>query len=441
MYIRKKRAFRDLVGLLRSIENDPEDIESIRQVNHRLIQLVLGVEEAIGRHRASKKDLRKRLRSERPSKVEANELRRRIKRIDGYIKAQQDQMYVWKCFGDSLAFAFLDPFSIKHMFFDTADYKMKQDAGTLGGKEGLTAEIDVLEDALDNRVPAVLCDLTNTLRFGDICLLGASDPFPIEVKTNPRLNQRGKRQKAKLDELHSFLEQDNAIDFRGHEGKTIRVNSGELSYHSEALNSTISRSYLEGFATCSPEDGFCIVCIKTEYLSNKSKIGEIFDSLDLDTPEVFNLNHFKNERSWAFYLPFMLTIRDPEHVLDFLEGRIYILVFIEGRALTKRFEQDGWEVRYRADAEYAIQCLHSETGAYYGVSSSFIARAAFELLSFDSIVSTQRVTPALLQEMSEQATNEIEPMAFRQRLIDKFGEGDEWIERILSAQINFSGDR
>ncbi len=49
-------------------------------------------------------------------------------------------MYVWKCFGDSVAFAYLDPFSIKHMFFDTVDYGVKQDAGALSGKSGITAE-------------------------------------------------------------------------------------------------------------------------------------------------------------------------------------------------------------------------------------------------------------------------------------------------------------
>lgn len=119
-----------------------------------MLALILAVEEAISRHRASKKELRKRLKSERPSKVEANVLRRRIKRTDGYIKAQQDQMYVWKCFGDSVAFAFLDPLSIKHMFFDSNDYEVKQDAGYLSGKRGIAAEVSVLEDALNHSDPA-----------------------------------------------------------------------------------------------------------------------------------------------------------------------------------------------------------------------------------------------------------------------------------------------
>ena len=104
---------------------------------------------AIARHRASQKELRKRLKSERPSKVEANELRRRIKRTDGYIKAQQDQCTFGNALENPVAFAYLDPcLSIKHMFFDTADYEVKQDAGSLSGKSGITAEISVLETPL-----------------------------------------------------------------------------------------------------------------------------------------------------------------------------------------------------------------------------------------------------------------------------------------------------
>lgn len=440
MYIRKRRAFRELVGLLRTIEADRDDIGSVRELNLRLIELLLACEKAIARHKESKKELRKRLKNERPAKAEAVQLRRKIKLTDSYIRAQEDQRYVWKCFGDALAFTYLDPLSIKHMFFDISDYEVKQDAGQLGGKRGLAAEQNVLQDALDHGVPAVLCDLTNTLRFGDICLLGASDPFPIEVKTSPGLNQRGKRQQAKLEALYSFLDEDNAIDFRGFKGPTSRVVSGELNYHVEAVNAVIADAQAKSFSTSTPEDGFNIVCIKTENMPDKVKVDEIFEAIDMDAPEVFDLNHFKNGHGWAFYVPFLLTIRDPEHILNFLEGRIYILVFIEGKVLARRFEQDGWEVRYRPNEQYSIQCLHGETGAYYGVSSQFIARAAFEMLSFDSIVSTQKVMPTHVLDIAEHATNGIEAEEFRERLVENLGDDDEWVERILSAQVQASRD-
>ncbi|WP_143524431.1 hypothetical protein [Phaeovulum vinaykumarii] len=108
--------------------------------------------------------------------------------------------------------------------------------------------------------------------------------------------------------------------------------------------------------------------------------------------------------------------------------------------LARRFEQDGWEVRYRPNEQYSIQCLHSETGAYYGVSSQFIARAAFEMLSFDSIVSTQNVMPNHLQDIAEHARSGIEAAEFRERLVETLGEDDEWVERIISAQVRARSD-
>lgn len=434
MYIRRKRAFRELVGLLRRIEADPDDIQAVRELNLRLVDLVKNVEQSIAGHMASKKELRRRLKVERPSKVEASELRRKIKLVDGYIRAQKDQIYVWKCFGDSLAFIFVDPFSIKQMFFDTAEYQVKQDSGSMSGKSGLVAELSVLEGALTHGVPAVLCDLTNTLRYGDVCLLGASDPHPIEVKATSRLNQRGKRQKAKLEKLHEFLENDKADNFRGLRGTTKRVASDVLHYHDQELNCSIIRAQSEGYAICTPEDGFSFVCINTKFPPEKRRTEEIFSKLKLESPDAFDLNEFKNGHAWAFYLPFLLTIRDPEHILGFLEGRIYILVFLEGKMLARRFEQDGWEVRYKPGDQYPIQCLHSETGAYYGVSSQFMARAAFEFLSFDAIVSLKRLMPANLKEIAEKAMNAVDASEFRERLTEQLGEDDEWIERILSAQ-------
>jgi hypothetical protein len=41
-------------------------------------------------------------------------------------------------------------------------------------------------------VPALLVDLTNTIRHGDICLMGESDPCLIEMKASKNLDSRGK---------------------------------------------------------------------------------------------------------------------------------------------------------------------------------------------------------------------------------------------------------
>ncbi|KJZ20635.1 hypothetical protein [Loktanella sp. S4079] len=432
MYIRKRKAFIELLNLVRNIEDNPDDIEAVRQVNEKLIALLTSAETAIAQHGESKKSLIEQLKTQRLPKAETKKIRSKLKRVDGYIKAQRDQIFVWKSIGDALAFVYLDPFAIKHMFFDTEDYKVRQDAGALLGKKGLEAELQVLNDALDNNVPAILCDLTNTLRFGDICLLGNSDPYPIEIKTSSRLNQRGLRQKAKLEKLHSFLDTNSADDFRGFSGQTSRIASSTPSYHRDVINEAIGNALERGYVTITPEDGLSFLVMRTDSCPN-----EVFAGLDLETPEIFDLNHFKNGHAWAAYLPFILSIREPDHLLGFLEGRIYILAFIEGHKLASRFEAPNREVRYRPNEQYSIQCLDNKTGEFFGVSSQFIARAAFEFLSFESIVSSQSPTTDHLVELSSKYDQPIDPVEFRQRLSAMLGPDDEWVERILQLYSSF----
>lgn len=426
MYIRKRKAFCELVELLRKIEDNLEDIDAVRQINEKLLALLTSAETAIARHGEAKKTLTRQLKTQRLPKAETQKIRSKIKRVDSYIKAQRDQVFVWKSIGDALAFVYLDPFAIKHMYFDTDDYEIRQDAGALYGKEGLEAELQVLNSALDHDVPAILCDLTNVLRFGDICLLGNSDPFPIEVKSSSRLNQRGLRQIAKLEKLHDFLETDNAEDFRGFSGQTKRIASSTLYYHRDAVNDAINNALVNGHAVVTPEDGLHFLVMRTDSYSN-----EIFSELDLEAAEVFDLNHFKNGHAWAPYLPFILSIRKPDHILDFLEGRVYIVAVIAGQKLVSRFEAPDREVRYRPDEQYSIQCLDNKTCAFFGVSSHFIARAAFEFLSLESIVSTQSPMTDHLAEGWSEYGQPTDPDEFRQRLCAVFGADDEWVERIL----------
>jgi len=429
MYIRKRQAFIDLLDLIRHIEECPDDIEAVRQLNERLVGHLTDAEKAIARHAKSKKQLTNKLKTHRLPKTETQRLRGKLKRVNSYIKAQRDQIYIWKCLGDALAFVYLDPFSIKQMFFDTDDYEVKQDAGALTGKKGLQAELQVLKDALDYGVPAILCDLTNTIRFGDVCLLGGPDPFPIEVKTTSRLNQRGMRQQAKLEKLHDFLASDAADNFRGFSGPTNRVASGTLNYHRDAINEAIGKALDEGYCAVAPENGLSYLVMRTDSYSNK-----IWSDLELGAPEVYDLNHFKNGHAWMAYIPFMLSIRETEHVLDFVEGRIYILAFIEGPKLAALFESSDWEVRYRQDEQYSIQCLNRLNGKYFGVSRQFIARAAFEFLTLRSILSTQSPMAEHMEGLAVSTDQVMDRKALRRHLRTVLGEDDEWVERILSLQ-------
>lgn len=428
MYIRKRKDFFELVGIIRRIEADLDDLESVRELNQRLLKLILRSEELIKKHKHDQKVLRRELKTGRREKDVANKIRSRISRIEHYIDAQRDQIFVWKSFGDALAFIYCDTFSLKHVYFDTDDYETKEDSGAMSDKSGLKSEISFFDEAIMNGVPAVLCDLTNTIRFGDVCLLGGEDPLCIEVKTSKKLNQRGVRQIEKLEKLHNFYKTDEAVDFRGQNSTKRVAMSVSPKFHKEALNRAIQIAQTDGASIVKPERGLNYAVLRTD-----KALDSPFDELDVHSPEVFDLNSFKNDRCWFPFTPFFLSIREPEHILDFLEGRLYIVVLVEPTVICEQLEAIGWESRYKPDDQHSIQLFHEETGVFVGVSSLFIHRAAFEFLSLETIVKINAPNVSNFLEHSAPYGGDLMKEEYHRLLLTKFGKDDEWVKRLENS--------
>ena len=96
MRIRQKKAFFDLIETVRSIEENPNDLESVRNLNLKILGLIQHSEKAIARHKKSRKELISHLKTGRADKKTSKGLRAKLKRVDSYIKAQRDQIYIWK---------------------------------------------------------------------------------------------------------------------------------------------------------------------------------------------------------------------------------------------------------------------------------------------------------------------------------------------------------
>jgi hypothetical protein len=424
MRIRRRKSFHRLFELLRGIEanfDDPVSLDSVRKFNLLLVGEILHSERAIIRHRASQRDINQQLKTGRGTKEASQILRTKLKRVASYIASHEDAIFIWRCFGDALAFLFLDKFSIKHAYFEVDRWGTKEPPGMLTGKTGLRGELSLLIEALEAGVPAILCDATNILRYGDVCLLGASDPRLIEVKSSPKLNKRGKRQIAKLEKLNGFLETDAATDFRGGTGQTLRVSLEvpERNYVSD-LNACITRAGVEGQCVIKPEPGITYAAI-----AGRADHDAIFSGLG--GAIVFMLNSDKNDHSWAPYQPFILSIREEAHLLDFIEGRLFLIVCIEPQVLCDLLQRDGWLARYSPDQDYAIQCFHPGSRAYCGLSGQFLARAGYEFASLQWIAEFQLSSSERMKEMSMEGSKDGDPEAHERMLEKLLGPDDEWL--------------
>jgi hypothetical protein len=383
---RRKKTFFEMVRLLRAIEADHDDFASVKALNLLVLKEIIRAERKQDEHRAAYKELNRQLKTGRGSKEISKALRTKIKRRAAFIDRYARQIYIWRCCGDALAFLYLDKFAIKHAYYDTDRFAIKRDAGMIRGKEGLVGELACLFSALEHQVPAVLSDITNTIRYGDVCLLGASDPVPIEVKSGSSQNGRGRRQAEKMEKLRRFLDTDRAVGYRGAPGETKRqvIKLPERT-NVEALNECIVEAKRTGFAISRPEPGIAYAVIA----GGRPDYAAIFEPLAHERALFWTLNGDKNDFAWAPYTPFVLTIRDPEHLLDFIEGNIFIIVVASMDELCRQMAAPGWQIEFDPASDYALHCFH-EAGGVVGIAQQLVARVAYEFVSMSWIADSQR---------------------------------------------------
>jgi hypothetical protein len=269
-------------------------------------------------------------------------------RIEGYRQCA----YIWRCFGDAIAFLYMDKFALKHCFYSTENTNAKQDAGFILGKEGLANELALLDSALKHNVPALLVDLTNTIRHGDICLMGESDPYLLEVKASKKLNSRGKKQKRSLEKLRTFYETDKVEGLRGFPELRRQAYEMPERTHVDQINECIAKALKDGYAVNQPELGLHYVVMKQKEPGPE----QILAPLDLKAPWVFFLNQAKSNRTWAPYMPFILTIKEKDHLWDFIQGHLSVLVLVEPDSLCRIALDKGYKAKFdRGDERYPLR--------------------------------------------------------------------------------------
>lgn len=387
MIARRRIAFLRLCALLRSIEADLDNFAAVRALNLGILKEVLRDEAHVVRLRGLIKVLNRRLKSERPSRSEALQLRKQIKRHEDAVTRYRNQLFIWRCLGDGLAYAYISTFNIKHAFFETTSPCAKQDAGYVTGKSGLQHELALLLSAIQHRVPAVLCDITNTIRYGDICLLGGGDPVPMEVKSKPGvLNQRGKRQAARLAELEGFLRNDYAAGFRGM--PEVRRVEYAVPYRDciDDVNACIQAARDDGWNVVCPERGLIYVAMFGE-----TPIDEILGHLGMTKPILFILNTDKCEKTWVPYLPFVNSIRGLDDLYDFVIGELFLIVAIDAATMCDRLAMPGWRVSLLGLSDPVILLEEIESGGKVVVSNQFIGRLGYEFMSLDWFVENEKI--------------------------------------------------
>ena len=365
MFGYRRYAFKKSVALLSAIRHDLGNMEALQGLQDLLISEITLAEGRI-------QELRKRARlvTDGRSKYHTR------------IQSLRTAIYYWRTFGDAIAFLYLDRFALKHVFYNTHNVNPKQSPSFITGSIGFSREVEIRNRLIENGLPCIIADLTNTIRYGDICILTGPDPQLIEVKSSKSKDRRQSRQRERLRRLDEFYRTDRLPGLRGFPVVERVVTHTDYDTHSEKFNQCIRRAYDHGYSVVSPEAGvYYIAVVQTD-----KSIEEIFRKIQASKVWLVYLNSIKSEGSWAPYYPFTLLIESRRALYDFLLGRLHLTVLLDTAVMEQRVVDMGFSPQIDMDDEYSLQIREVGTDGEVRVARHLLLRVALEAMSIEWVL-------------------------------------------------------
>ena len=366
MFGYRRNAFKKAVALLSAIRHDPRDLQALLGLQDLLISEIVLAEGRI-------REYRERATVENDGRPEYYHTR---------LQSLRKTIYYWKMFGDAIAFLYVDRLALKHVFYNTHNMNPKQSSGFISGSVGFSRETEILNSLIKCGCPCILTDLTNTIRYGDICLLDAPDPYLIEVKSSRTKDRRRNRQRDKLQELGEFYQTDSLAGLRGFPIVHRVATHTKYVVHCEEFNKCIYHAYDGGHAIVSPEEGVYYIAI----VETKTSIMDIFQQVQPNSPWVIYLNSMKSDENWAPYSPFTLLIESGSALYDFLLGRLHLIVLLDTAVMEKRIVEMGYSPRVNMEDEYPVRIQMAGAQDEVRIARHLLLRAALEALSLKWIL-------------------------------------------------------
>jgi len=303
-------------------------------------------------------------------------------------ESAQVALSIFKSFGDAIAFNYIDTHNLKQLSFNLDDEEFKNKSGFISDKEGFDFELEVLKTLIyDKKIPALLCDITNSIRYGDILMLFATDPILLECKSGSSKGSRNSRQKSSLIKLSEFYKNDKKDLFHGTQYAIRASIASQPIRYTDKLNELIKDAQNSGSSSEMIEAGLHYLIIK-----DPSKFEYEVSKIKLKNPLVFYLNMFKENQQWISYIPYVLSIYDKNDLIDFIIGKLNIIVFID-LAEIKRIAA-RLNLRYEARFGsvhpfefYLFETNKEKASGMFGISWHYIHRVPLEMYSLKWLIS------------------------------------------------------
>jgi hypothetical protein len=186
---------------------------------------------------------------------------------------------------------------------------------------------------------AILCDLTNALRYGDIVAEQFKLPFLIEVKTSHNENARTSRQIKELGDMAQYLRSDETTGLYGFTGtiKRIALPKRQKQYN-HVLFEMINEARETDFCSREVERGLHFIVFRkfNETLFEKY-FGPKRQQIHLQV-----LNFAKYSGAWTPFLPFVISIENVEQCFSFAVGEFLIAVAVDFEQAARMAKRRGY---------------------------------------------------------------------------------------------------
>ncbi|WP_143276999.1 hypothetical protein [Bordetella genomosp. 12] len=365
--------------LLHQVKADSARLDLVHELQRHLIRCIVRTELRVLRLRRRRKSLPQKD-DQRATKEQAQARKAGLRALREREEQLLHLLFLWRCFGDGIAFIYQSKYSLKHTYYD-ATYNVKAPAGFITEhgrlKRGFAREYRILCSGIKHNVPVVLCDLTNVIRYGDVCALGAEDPCLIEVKTSRNRNARTDRQAKLLQELTNFYVNDGASNFRGITNVLRVATMAEEVDHRSVLNACIEAGMRTGWNTATPEPGLTyLVC---------SVMDEARFKQHGTTPSTV-VYFLSAQPDYLPSYPFTLSM-EPANSVAFMQQAFGLVVFIDMKNVKASFARCGVEATVIMDGTHSVQITKTPHNLIMGVqriSEQMLGRVATEFLSIES---------------------------------------------------------
>lgn len=305
----------------------------------------------------------------------------RVTHYHAQIDEYQELLTILRWVGDALAFSFIDRWDIKPLGLK------KESAGFLSGKKGARRERRILRALFSYGFIAILNDLTNCLRYGDITVLDRNGRYHIaEVKSKKKLSERVERQMTEAEHILEYLSSDHTDRLYGLQANVQRVSAhAQPDYHTSQINEVIADALARGNSYREVESGlyyFATTGFDPEVVRQISQQCKGKMIAALVEPQAY---------SELVYYPLTLSLNNPEALYLLCAGKLTIVVMVDSGVIKEKLEVNAISLEAIGEGEdYAlsVRCLHpvDNQPVEMKVGNHLFQRVFAEFLSLDWIV-------------------------------------------------------